>query len=254
MIAPRAALGFARSLVIYRARPWRIARLSRIYRSFVGPGDLAFDIGAHVGNRTLALVRAGARVVALEPQAPFHAFLRHTMPRAVTVLPVAAGAVEGQARLAVSRLHPTVSSLAQDFGPTMAAADPGFQTVAWDRVQIVETTTLDALIGRFGRPAFVKIDVEGFEAEVLKGLSAPVPALAFEFLPAGPQVTRACIARLAALGRYRFNLMTGERLAFALADWADGDTVLEAAARIGGSGDIYARLQSNDERPQSFVS
>ena len=89
--------GLARSLVIYRARPWKIARLARLYGSFLAPGDLAFDIGAHAGNRTRALLRAGARVVALEPQRIFHDFLARDLPRDVTLLPLAAGAVPGTA-------------------------------------------------------------------------------------------------------------------------------------------------------------
>ncbi|MCV0394789.1 MAG: FkbM family methyltransferase [Rhizobiaceae bacterium] len=241
MISPRAALGFARSLVIYRARPWRIARLAKFYRRFISPGDLAFDIGAHVGNRSLALASAGARVVALEPQSPFSQFLARTMPSAVTVLPLAAGPSEGEARLAVSSLHPTVSSMAQGFGAAMAR-DPGFRGVAWDSEQAVRATTLDALIARFGHPAFVKIDVEGFEADVLAGLSSPVRTIAFEALPAAPEVTRACVERLSSLGDYRFNLVSGERLAFALPEWGDGAAVLAAASDAARSGDVYARL------------
>ena len=107
--------GLARSLVIYRARPWRIAALARFYRGIVAPGDLAFDVGAHAGNRTRALLGAGARVVALEPQWLFHAFLRRDLPASVTLLPLAAGRAPGRATLAVSRLHPTVSSLAEGF-------------------------------------------------------------------------------------------------------------------------------------------
>ena len=78
----RSWAGLARSLVIYRARPWRSPRLARFYRGIVAPGDLAFDIGAHAGNRTRALLRAGARVVALEPQRLFHAFLARDLPPA----------------------------------------------------------------------------------------------------------------------------------------------------------------------------
>ena len=67
----RSLAGVARSLVVYRARPWRYAALARFYATILAPGDLAFDIGAHAGNRTRAMLRAGARVVALEPQAAY---------------------------------------------------------------------------------------------------------------------------------------------------------------------------------------
>jgi FkbM family methyltransferase len=233
----------ARSLAIYYGRPWRIAALARFYGQFMRPGDLAFDIGAHVGNRALAMAWAGARVVALEPQVLFHRFLRRTMPAAVTVLPLAAGAAEESGVLAISRLHPTVSSLASAFPDTVGRTD-GFRHVSWDAAQPVSVTTLDRLIREHGAPAFVKIDVEGHEADVLAGLSQPVPALAFECLPQALDVAHACVRRLEALGPYEFNYVAGEDHDFARAGWRAGKFVLDALEREPNRrpGDIYARL------------
>jgi hypothetical protein len=42
-------------------------RMERFYAQLMGPGDLAFDIGAHVGSRTLAWTRMGARAWRLNP-------------------------------------------------------------------------------------------------------------------------------------------------------------------------------------------
>lgn len=242
----RSAAGLARSLAIYYGRPWRIAGLARFYGRFMGPGDLAFDIGAHVGNRALAMARAGARVVALEPQALFNRFLSRAMPAAVTVLPLAAGAAEESGVLAVSRRHPTVSSLAPGFADTVGKSE-SFRRVAWDAAQEVAVTTLDALIRTHGSPVFVKIDVEGYEAEVLAGLTRPVPTLAFEYLPQALDVARDCVGRLEWLGDYGFNFVRGERPEFAAAGWVDGASLLKAlkaAACDGQPGDVYARLRS----------
>jgi FkbM family methyltransferase len=238
------ALGLLRSLAIYRARPWRTARLAGFYRQFLKPGDLAFDIGAHAGNRALAMARAGARVVALEPQPLFFRLLLSTMPQAVMVLPLAAGAVRGRARLLISRRHPTLSTLAADF-PGSVAARPGFSRVRWDGEAEVEQTTLDDLVANFGSPAFIKLDVEGFEAEVLAGLSRPVPFLAFEYLPAAPQRVAPVFERLAALGRYRFNLVRGEEARFLADDWYAAErmrNLLSTEPETARPLDIYARL------------
>jgi hypothetical protein len=110
-------------------------------------------------------------------------------------------------------------------------------------------TTLDALIAAHGVPRLVKIDVEGFEAEVLAGLSRPVPWVAFEYLPAALDRAEACTARLSALGRYDFNVVRGEAGALALAEWVSDRAiggVLAALAGDGRPGDVYARWQGGD--------
>ena len=213
-----AALGLARSVAIYHGQPWRTRALRRFYAGFVGPGDLAFDIGAHVGNRTRVLQRLGARVVALEPQPLFHRFLALTLPRERVVLRAeAVGATPGRLTLNISSRHPTVSTLSPAWIEAVAPTD-GFAAVRWDKQVEVPVTTLDRLIEAHGLPRFVKIDVEGMEAEILAGLSQPVPVVAFEYLPAALSVAEQCIERLAALGPYRFNRAEGEYHAF-LGDW-----------------------------------
>ena len=239
----RSAAGLARSLIIYYSRPHRIGLTGRFYGQFAGPGDVVFDIGGHVGNRSRALRRTGAKVVTLEPQPLFYRFLKRTLPADITVLPLAAGPRGGASSMSVSSLHPTVSSLRADIGRAVKG-DAGFDAVVWDETAEIEMTTLDALIAEHGRPAFIKIDVEGFEDQVLAGLSQPVPALAFEFLPSMPEVAEACIMRLESLGRYEFNLMTGERLRFLTPHWVDGTAIrghVVAAFAQGRSGDVYAR-------------
>ncbi|MFN4089831.1 MAG: FkbM family methyltransferase, partial [Alphaproteobacteria bacterium] len=153
-------------------------------------------------------------------------------------------AAEGTATLNASRRHPTVSTLSEDWIGRVGATD-GFRRVAWDRRHAVRVTTLDALIAAHGVPRFCKIDVEGFEPQVLAGLGRPLPALAFEYVPAALDAAGACIDRLAALGPYRFNIVRGEADRFAWPDWlapAEARAGLMRAAVDDHAGDIYARL------------
>ncbi len=235
--------GVLRSAAMYYARPWKLRQLVEFYGQFLGEGDLAFDVGAHLGNRSVAMVRAGARVVALEPQEAFFKAFDRFRPEAVTLLPFAAGPEVAVAELAVSSLHPTVSSLATGFAERVGQT-PGFEHVRWDRRQKVEVTTLDRLIAEYGVPKLVKIDVEGFEADVLAGLSQAVEIVAFEYLPADLDPAMGCIERLCALGDYEFNLVKGERQAFLCKDWLGPEAMRERLAeeaRDGKSGDVYAR-------------
>ena len=192
-----------RSLEVYYGDPARDAAMDRLYASFLKPGDLAFDIGSHVGDRIGAFRRRGARVVALEPQ-PDCAHVVREIYRdddRVTLVESACGPKPGRLTLHINSANPTVTTASTDF---VKAADGagGWEGQKWDRAIEVPVTTLDALIATYGRPAFVKIDVEGFEGDVLAGLSQPLPMLSFEFTTIQRDVAFACIGRLGHIGRY----------------------------------------------------
>jgi len=157
----RRAFGLARSLLIYHAIPLRQRRMRRLYRQFVDAGDLAFDIGAHAGNRTRALVALGCRVVAVEPQPDFARLLNTVFAgtRHVAIVRAAVAASSGDGWLSVSERTPTVSTLASAWRDARAR-EPRFDGVTWNRQVRVPVVTLDDLIARYGEPAFVKIDVE----------------------------------------------------------------------------------------------
>ncbi len=239
------AIGLARSLAIYHGIPGRQRRLRALYATFVGPGDLVFDIGAHAGNHVRALAALGCRVIAVEPQPDFARLLRTWFGRrpGVTVIEAAVGERPGRARLAVSDRTPTVTTVTGVWRRARAA-DPDFAGVRWNRCVEVELTTLDQLIDRFGPPAFVKVDAEGSEPAVLAGLTRLAPALSFEYLPRALDAVEASLRELERLGTYRFNWSAGEAYALRSAEWLTGEALLSALGSAEAqrrSGDVYAR-------------
>ena len=238
-------LGLVRSLAIYHAIPFRQRRLRRLYRTFVGEGDLVIDVGAHAGNHVRALAALGCRVVAIEPQPDFARVLRLLFGRStrVTILERGVSDRPGRAQLSISERTPTVTSLASDWRDARAG-DADFAQVRWNRSVDIEVTTLDALSASFGAPAFIKLDIEGSEPAALAGLSRPVPALAFEYLPRALDRVEACVARLAALDHYVYNWSPGESYTFASESWLEGPELLQSLRGRDAqqrSGDVYAR-------------
>jgi FkbM family methyltransferase len=213
-----------------------------------------FDIGAQLGDRSAAFAALGARVVALEPQPRIARWLRRLVGRRrqVVVREEAVGSRSGVERLAVSHGTPTVSTLSEAWRTAVARDHPGFGTVRWEESVEVSVVTLDELIDAYGTPDFCKIDVEGYEAEVLAGLTRPLPALSVEFVASQLDVASACVRRLDELGAYRFNAVLGEGRSFVFSAWRSARTLLEwldGGADGSSSGDIYARLDMPDGEP-----
>lgn len=240
----RTIRGVARSLRIYYRGKDRRAAMDDFYRQFVQPGDLVFDVGAHVGDRVGAFRRLGARVVAVEPQPALVTTLRllYGRDRNVTIEPVAVGSREGSLDMKVNVDNPTVSTASTDFIQSARGA-PGWETQVWSETISVPVTTLDALVARHGMPSFIKIDVEGYEDEALAGLSRAPKALSFEFTTIQRALALACLDRCAALGYARFNAVLGESLSFAFEQPRKNDDMarwIAALSADANSGDVYA--------------
>lgn len=240
----RTARGVMRSLGVYYRDRSRAEAMGRLYSQFIRPGDLAFDIGAHVGDRVAAFRRLGARVVAVEPQPALVRTLKvlYGLCADVTIEAKALGRRAGTIEMKVNVANPTISTASDAFVDAARGA-PGWEGQNWDSAIRVQTTTLDELIAMHGEPAFIKIDVEGFEAEALAGLTRPVRALSFEFTTIQREIARACVERCVALGYTQFNAAIGESQQ--LGEWRSAKDIvawLEALPHAANSGDIYARL------------
>lgn len=200
---------------------WRQGKLIAIYWRLVQPGELVFDIGANVGEFTRAFLSIASRVVAVEPQAEIAVYI----PEQATVLVKAIGSKPGRERFWACTGAPalsTMSELCRDLAPPVA-------NTSYEERE-VEVTTMDALIEEYGEPAFAKIDVEGWEPEVLSGLSRPLRGLSFEVHNFQPAKAEACIAILDALGDYSYLYAPGE--SFELGPWPPKELAL--------FGDVYA--------------
>lgn len=222
-----------------RTRQWR-----KFYSQFFSAGDVVFDVGANRGDRTEIFVQMGARVVAIEPLPLLATRLRKIFRYSdVQVEPVGVGRAAGTLLLHVCTTSDDCSSFSEEFVADQRRRNPTFR---WDRTEPIPVVTVDSLIEKHGAPAFMKIDVEGFEGDVLAGLNRPVRGLSFEVRPGdSAERVRECLQRVAGLGKYEFNLSLEERLTFELSTWGNADSIQGVLGQQDSSqwryGDVYAR-------------
>lgn len=243
-MASVALKGVFRSLRLYHGPQAPKFAMDALYSHFIRPDDLVFDIGAHVGDRVSSFRRLGARVVAVEPQPLLVRALQliHGNDPNVLILPAAAGDENGAINLHINTHNPTVSTVSDAF---MVEADgaSGWEGQTWDNTLKVPMLTLDRMIGKFGTPRFIKIDVEGFEDRVLAGLSLTVPALSFEFTTIARDVALRCLERLNALTPYAYNVALGETQQMKFENYIPASEMayfLEKVPHATNSGDVYA--------------
>lgn len=209
--------------------------------------DLYIDVGANYGNRIAPIIDKGFKIIAVEPQLKCVDFLKRKYGDKITIVPKGLGEKQEIKTMYISSAH-TLSSFSQEW--IKATKESGrFSKYKWNKRIDVEITTLDALIENFGHPTFIKIDVEGFELQVLKGLSHPVEYLSFEYtIPERKKSILDCIDRIAEISKTNtvlFNYSIGESMQWALEEWLTPKKMKEEVHKdrfiFSEFGDIYSK-------------
>ena len=223
-----------------------LKRSTQFYSQFVNPGDLSFDVGANVGNRIDPMLKIGARVVAVEPQEKCYKYLQSKFGSKIQLVTKGLGESEGTMSFFVSNAS-TISSFSKEW--IDAVKEDRFKNYQWEAVENVEITTLDNVIQQFGRPKFIKIDVEGFELEVLKGLSQPIGCISYEYtIPEQTEKAINCMKRIHEINPdIECNYSVGETMELAMNKWLSFDEMISfmtTKSFIDTSfGDIYVRTK-----------
>lgn len=216
-----------------------------IFNQIIKPGYLCYDIGANNGNKAVEMLAFGAKVICVEPQNECVNNLLNKFRgnKNVIIVNKAAGDMIGKSKIFISSSN-TLSTMSESF--IKEVKKERFSTSSWNEVQDIEVTTLDTLIDTYGIPDFCKIDVEGFELEVLSGLTKPIPIISIEFTPELKEKTFECIKLINNIGKYKYNYSEGESHTFSFGEWVESGEMIDFLYKNNdfsiSFGDVYAKL------------
>lgn len=213
------------------------------YSQFIEKHDLCFDVGANMGSKTSKFLKLGAKVVSIEPQEACLKKLYKLFKnnKNVVIVGEALGEREGYEDLSICEDEPTISTMS----PKWQLEGRFSKDYQWTKTQQIRTTTLDALVQLYGIPKFCKIDVEGYEKSVLKGLTKPIYYLSFEFTREFFEDAIKCIDHLVTIGRVEFNCSVGNSMELLFSTWVEPQELYEKLNFMEDPrlwGDIYAKF------------
>ena len=204
-------------------------------------GDLFFDIGAHLGEKSKKILDKNLTIVMLEPLPQCVKQLRESFKniKNVQILEKAVGRTVGNMKLEVNSKIPTISTMAKHW------KNGRFSNQEWDQKISVEVTTLDRLIKIYGLPNYIKIDVEGFELDVILGLSQKAGIISFEFTSEFLDQSIKCLNHLEKIGYNEFNFSIGESRKF-YTEWSNTENLISKLKNESKNnkllwGDVYCK-------------
>ncbi|MBK9250271.1 MAG: FkbM family methyltransferase [Ignavibacteria bacterium] len=149
---------------------------------------------------------------------------------------LALGAETGTAELSVSDELNIFSTMSDRWKSTQ-----GFGNYTeWNTTETVKMDTIDSLIDKYSLPKFCKIDVEGYEKNVLAGLHHKIPYISFEFTSIFFDDAEECLSLLSELGNTEYNVSFGESMQLNLNKWVTKEELIAYIRKNEGAwGDIY---------------
>ncbi|MES2850566.1 MAG: FkbM family methyltransferase [Bacteroidota bacterium] len=220
------------------------AKMLAFYGGIVKKGDLVFDIGSNNGERAMVFEKLGAKLICVEPQQTCVALLKQYFGKNenVVIVDKACGAAPGVGEISICDEADTISSMSEKWINSGRFS----KEFHWDKKQKVEITTLDMLVEKYGVPVLCKVDVEGFETEVLKGLHKKAGIISFEFTQEFFDDAETCMNLMEALGGTAYNYCLAENMYYEMPQFTSR-TELTAAIKERFHtdlwGDIYVQFK-----------
>jgi FkbM family methyltransferase len=173
-------------LKFFRSSIYRSYQIERKFyeKLLLGRSAIVFDIGANVGDKSVLFSKFSQRVIAVDPDQHNYKLLKRRLffQSKVVVINAAVGRETGKGFFYVNSPGSPSNTMSVKWKKILedAKANRWSTSTSFSETYEVDIVTLDTLVGKYGMPTYIKIDVEGYENHVLEGLTKAIPIISFE--------------------------------------------------------------------------
>ncbi|MEH2161083.1 MAG: FkbM family methyltransferase [Nostoc sp.] len=206
----------------------------KFIKSILEPDSVVFDIGANIGYKAVIYSKIGCKVIAVEPDPRNIKILQRVFNnnKKVTLVEKAVSSQIGVEKIYISEQDSALTTFStkwKSFLESQKDRDDLAQFSPSVESYEIPTTTLDALIEQFGVPRYIKIDVEGYELEAVKGLSQPIKLISLEAnLPEFREETIKSVLHLFEIeNKALFNYVLDDTKSFERNTWLDYEGITD---------------------------
>lgn len=221
---------------------FRARKKIAFYKRFISKGDLCFDIGANIGEKSKLFLKCGAKVVAFEPQKSCLLKLQEITSSNLFIEPCAITNDYETRTFHISNIS-DISTFSNKFMRLYAS-----EICQWNRFEDIQCYPITHYFKKYGIPHYCKIDVEGLELEIITSIKQKIPFIEFESTSEFLEESIKCVAHLAAMN-YHFNIIKDSSFSFTSQQWLKKEAIIAKMkdfATINTHANIFCKSMCDD--------